>query len=89
MATKEEVAKDEAVAEVKQDGQNRVARTAGQTGVAGSVVVVFAWIMRLCGVDLNPDAGVEMPVEIVAALTMILTTSASALHNLSKLRGKV
>lgn len=55
----------------------RIARTGGQAGAAGFVVVLAAWVLRLLGVDLDPGAGVEMPTEVTVALSGLLTTLAA------------
>lgn len=68
---------------IKQDGQNRVAKTAGQVGGASSVVVVGLWVAHQIGWHG------DMPPEVVAATIALLTGAAGYLTNLSKLRGRV
>lgn len=69
--------------QIKQDGQNRVASTAGQAGTAGFVVVFGLWFARQLGWHG------EMPPDVVIALTGLLTTAASVLKNRRKLRGEL
>lgn len=68
--------------QIKQDGQNRVARTGVQSGVAGAAIVVGLWIAHQAG-----WRG-DMPAEVVAASTFLLTTAGSWASNRSRLNGK-
>ncbi len=68
---------------IRQDGQNRVASTAGQAGTAGFVVVVGLWVAHQAG--WNGD----MPAEVVVAVTGLLTSLASVFKNRARLSGQL
>jgi len=67
---------------VRQDGQNRVARTGVQSGAAGAIVIVGLWIAHQAG--WNGD----MPAEVVASTTFLLTTAGSWLTNRARINGQ-
>lgn len=68
--------------QVKQDGQSRVAKTAGQAGVSGAVVALLLWVAHQAGWHG------DMPPETVAAATTVLAAAAAWFTNRSKLRGE-
>lgn len=68
-------------AQIKEDGQNRVAKTAGQAGAAGALVIVGNWAAHQAGWNG------ELPIEVGAAMQLLLTTIAGWLTNLRRLRG--
>jgi hypothetical protein len=55
----------------------RIARTGGQVGTGGFIIVIVAWLARLFGVDLDPGPGVEMPPEVTAAFIGLITLLAA------------
>lgn len=67
---------------VKADGQNRIAKTAGQVGSGGSVVVVVEWVAHLLGWHGT------IPTEVVVAMTALLATVAAWWTNRARLRGE-
>lgn len=66
---------------IREDGQNRVAKTAGQAGAAGAAVIVGNWAAHQAGWNG------ELPIEVAAAMQLLLTTVAGWLSNLRRLRG--
>lgn len=68
---------------VKEDGQNRIAKTTGQAGVAGAVVIVASWLAQQVGWDG------ELPLEVSTSITFLLTSAAAWLTNRRRLRGEV
>lgn len=68
--------------QVKEDAQNKVVRTYGQSGIASAVVIVGLWVAHQFGWNG------EMPTEVSAGFITLLTGAAAALTNLRKLRGK-
>ncbi len=64
----------------REDGQNRVIRTAGQSGAAGAGITVGLWAAHQLGWHG------EMPAEVVLSFGVILTAAAAALTNLRRLR---
>lgn len=66
---------------VKEDGQSRVAKTAGQVGVASSIVTVAEWFAHQAGWHG------ELPIVVATALVTLLTAAGSYLTNLRRLRG--
>lgn len=71
--------------QVRDDGQNRVAKTGGQNGVALAAVTIgtyaawkFGWLRSM----------EDLPVIVHDAIVMLLTVGASALSNLKRLRAK-
>lgn len=69
-------------AQIRDDGQNRIARTGVQSGVAGAVIVVGLWTAHQLGWHG------DMPPEVVVSTGFLLTTAGSWLTNRSKLHGK-
>jgi hypothetical protein len=67
---------------MRQDGQNRIARTGVQSGVAGALIVVGLWVAHQAG-----WRG-DMPPEVVAASGFLLTTLGAWFTNRSRLRGE-
>lgn len=67
---------------VRQDGVSRIARSAGQSGGAGAVIVVGLWVAHQAG-----WRG-DMPAEVVASLTVLLSTVAAWVSNRGRLRGE-
>lgn len=70
-------------AAIKADGENRVARTAGQSGVATAVVTVGEWVAQQIGWDGS------LPTTVAGAFIIILTAAAAMWTNRAKLRGEV
>lgn len=68
--------------QIAEDGKNRVAKTAGQAGVSGAFVVVCLWVAHQLGWHG------DMPADVVAASTILLTAGAAMVTNLSRLRAK-
>lgn len=68
--------------QIRQDGQNRIARTGVQSGVAGALIVVGLWVAHQVGWHG------EMPAEVVASSGFLLTTLGSWWTNRAKLRGE-
>lgn len=67
-------------AQVREDGQNRVARTTGQVSIAGALVLVGQWVAQQAGWDG------EIPLDVATALTVVLSAAGSWLTNKSRLR---
>lgn len=67
---------------IKEDGQNRIARTGQQVGLAGSVVVVGEWVAQQAG------WGGTLPTYVSAAMVAILTGIGSWWMNRKRLKGK-
>lgn len=69
--------------QIRQDGQNRIARTAGQTGVAGAFVFLasafFRWRGWLHG---------ELDSTATGAWVIVLSAFAAAGTNIGRLRGR-
>jgi hypothetical protein len=68
---------------VKQDGQGRVAKTAGQTGSAMAVVTVSEWLAHQAGWHGH------LPPNVALAMAVMLTTLAAVATNWSRLKGRV
>lgn len=68
--------------QIKADGQNRVAKTAGQAGGATAVVIVGQWLAQQLGWHG------ELPTEVFGALVTLLTIVAAWVTNLGRLRGE-
>jgi hypothetical protein len=68
---------------IKADGQNRVAKTAGQSGTAGALILVGLWVAHQAGWQG------DMPADVIVAWTILLTSAASAVTNLGRLRGRL
>lgn len=52
---------------------SKIGRTAVQVGIPTAIVTIFAWSMRLAGVDLDPGPGVEMPTAVAASFIALVT----------------
>ncbi len=71
-------------AQIRDDGQNRVLKTAGQAGGLAAPVLVIA-VAALHGSGwLHGDLGLELTV----AYQAVLTTIFAALTNIGRLRGR-
>lgn len=68
--------------QVREDGQNRVAKTAGQVGVAAAIVTVGEWLAHQVG------WGGELPIVVATSMTTILTAAAAWWTNRGRLRGE-
>lgn len=68
--------------QIKQDGQNRVARTVGQTGIPGAVITVVDYLLQTY---LHQD---PLPPAVVVALGLIGAGLAAWFTNLPRLRGE-
>jgi hypothetical protein len=65
--------------QIREDGRNRVARTAGQGGVAAAVVTVGEWAAGLAGWDG------ALPTAVAGAFVVLLTAAASWWMNLKRI----
>lgn len=68
--------------QVKEDGQNRLARTVGQVTVPGAVVTVLDYVLQRL-TDQPP-----LPPSVVSALVVILTAVAAWFTLRGRLRGE-
>lgn len=91
MVAKAEMTKAEAekVEETKQDGTSRFSRTGVQAGLAGALVIILSWVLKMIGVDMDPETtSMDMPIEVSTAWTILFTALGSYLMNLKAIRGK-
>ena len=65
----------------KLDGKGRVANTGSQAGVAGAVLIVGNWFAHQVGWQG------ELPIEVGAAMQLLLTWAAARWSNRKKLAG--
>lgn len=67
---------------IREDGQARIAKTAGQAGGATALVIVGQWFAQELGWNG------ELPTEVFGAIVTLLTIIAAWLTNRSRLRGE-
>lgn len=71
--------------QLEADRANRKSRTGQQAFQAGAVVVIVVWLLRLNGIDLNPlRDSEEIPTEVTAAWTALMTYAAAVWMNRSR-----
>lgn len=68
---------------VQADGKGRIANTGAQAGAAGALVIVGNWAAHQIG--WNGD----LPIEVAAAMQLLLTSAAAWWVNRKKLAGEV
>lgn len=79
--TGEEVAPPAVTVAPDQASQNAASdrargRTSIQVGIPAAIVGIGSWLARLCDVDLDPGAGMDLPADVtgyfIAVLTVVL-----------------
>lgn len=68
---------------IREDGQNRIARTTAQGGAGAAVVIVGEWLAHEIGWDG------ELPTAVASAIVVLLGTIAAWWTNRGRLRGEV